>query len=286
MENIQKRALGKGLSALIPKREVQADQQPKEGVLSLEIEKIIPNRFQPRQNIDQRSLNELVSSIREKGVVQPIIVRHAGSGFELIAGERRLQALKALGEATVPAIVKDVDDAEALQISLIENIQRDQLNAIEEARAFKRLMDEFEFTQEKIANSVGKDNSSISNTIRLLNLPQKIQDYIQERKISSGHARALLSVEDAARQMELCEKIIREGLSVRSIEALARKPRLKKPRQMLREKDIDTAFVEEKLQQILGTKVNIIRGKKRGKIVIEYYSKEELERIIKILGLT
>lgn len=284
MENIHKRALGKGLSALIPQREIQTDQQPKEGVLSLEIDKILPNRFQPRQNIDQQSLNELVNSIREKGVVQPIIVRPAGNGFELIAGERRLQALKALGETTVPAIVKDVDDAEALQISLIENIQRDQLNAIEEARAFKRLMDEFEFTQEKIANSVGKDNSSISNTIRLLNLPQKIQDYIQERKISSGHARALLSVEDAARQMELCEKIIREGLSVRSIEALTRAPKLKKARQMLREKDIDTAFVEEKLQQILGTKVNIIRGRKRGKIVIEYYSKEELERILKILS--
>lgn len=289
MENLPKKALGRGLGALIPRREIpkpqEEQQQQGERVLSLEIDKILPNRFQPREKFDPQSLNELISSIKEKGIVQPIIVRPKDDAFELIAGERRLQALKTLGINSVPAIVKEVDDAEALQISLIENIQRDQLSSIEEARAFKKLIDEFEFTQEKIADAVGKDITSVSNTLRLLNLPAQIQDCIADRKISFGHAKAILSLDRAVDQLALCEKIMREALSVRMAEVLAKRPKLRRAKIKLTEKDSDTISVEEKLQHALGTKVKIIKGRKRGKIIIEYYSSEELERILRLLGL-
>ena len=278
---MERKVLGRGLEALIP----QGVDQTKEKVQSLKTEQVHASRFQPRLTFSPEKIEELASSIREKGVIQPILVREMGQDrYELIAGERRLRAVKHLGIAEIPAIVRRVADADLLEISIIENIQREELNALEEAKAYRRLAQEFGHTQDHIANRVGKDKTSVSNLLRLLNLPEKIQEYISDNIISFGHAKVLLSLSDAKQQLSFCEKIIQKGLSVRQIEQLTGGLRKQRGRSAKRrEQTTELRAIEEKLQHALGTKVRIHHGTKRGTIEIEYYSLDDLDRVLKIL---
>ena len=276
----EKRALGKGLSALIPE-----GTKAREEVTSLKISEIIPSKFQPREDFDPHRLNELISSIKEKGVIQPILVRpnKERDGYELIAGERRLRAAKALGLDEMPVIVKNVNDAELLEMSLIENIQRENLNSIEQAHAYEKLMKEFNLSQEEIAKAVGKDRTAITNTLRLLNLPAFVQKCICEGKINFGHAKALLSLSTVSRQIDFCKKIIKENISVRHIESLvATVPGTRKKSRVIRDPNI--VALEENLQRRFGTRVRITAGKKRGAIKIEFYSHDDMNRVLKLLG--
>ena len=276
---MQKKVLGKGLSALMPQRSLE----PGAKVVNLKIAEVSFSKLQPRQETDPQKLAELIASIREKGVIQPVLVRPKKDGYELIAGERRLRAAKKLGLTQLPAIIKDADDAEALQLSLIENIQREELNPLEEAQAYQQLISEFGFNQEKIARVVGKDPSSVSNTLRLLALPQEIQSALRKGLISMGHARTILALKNLEEQGRLFKRTIKKRLSVRELENLVaqRASGLKRKRQIGR--DPHLVDLEENLQQTLGTKVRIIAGRKRGKIILEYYSLNDLERLIKLL---
>lgn len=273
----KRKALGRGLQALIPK--VEAAEEG-EIVTYLNINEILPNRYQPREDFNQEKLNELIASIKEKGVVQPLLARRTEKGIELIAGERRLRAIKTLGVEKAPVILKDVDDVGAIELALIENIQREELNPIEEAHAYKRLVDEFGFTHERMSQTIGKDRTSVTNTLRLLNLPLEIQRYLVQGQISTGHARALLAVKGLQQQLNLCKKVIKKGLSVRETEALTN-PQLKRRPAAKITKDQHLLKQEEILQNALATKVRIQHSKKRGKIVIDYYSLDDLDRIIK-----
>lgn len=280
---MEKKVLGRGLEALIP----QDLDQAKEKIQPLKTEQIHASRLQPRLNFSQEKIEELAQSIKEKGVIQPILVRTVGENrYELIAGERRLRAVKHLGLSEIPAIVRRVADADLLEISIIENIQREELNPIEEAKAYRRLAQEFGHTQDHIANRVGKDKTSISNLLRILNLPDKVQDYISKNMISFGHAKALLSLGDGDRQILFCEKIIKKNLSVRQCEQMTGGHKSRGKLSPRRQENIELRAIEEKLQHILGTKVRIHHGKKRGKIEIEYYSLDDLERLLKILRIS
>ncbi len=281
MEN---RALGKGLSALIPDG---ASIQKGESVKFVRTIEIKENAFQPRTRFDSERLSDLISSIKEKGVLQPILVRKKDEGYEVIAGERRLRAARALAMDEVPVIIKTVNDQEALVLALVENIQREELNAIEEAHAFRRLIDDFKFTQDTVAQSVGKDRSTVANFLRLLRLSAEIQKAVADEKISMGHARALLGVEDTQIQKKLFERTVKSELSVRELENLI-KPELNrsgKKRKTIstQQKDAYLAAIEEDLQKALGTKVRILAQKKRGKVIIEYYSSLDLDRIVEII---
>jgi ParB family chromosome partitioning protein len=287
--------LGKGLAALITKKPPESIIQSE--ISSLEINSsgdvayvktisILENRFQPRQNYDEAKLADLKASIKEKGVLQPILVRKNEKGYEVIAGQRRLMAARALGLEKVPVIVKNVTDREALVLALVENIQREELNAIEEAQGFKRLMEEFQFTQESVAQAIGKDRTTVTNLLRLLRLPGDIQKYVADGQISMGHARALLSLEEAHAQKKMADAIIKKGLSVRQVEALVKKTGQganSLQAAMLKSKNRDIEILEEELRKILGTKVVLEDKKGKGKLVIEYYTLDDLDRILGIL---
>ncbi len=280
---MDRKVLGRGLEALISP--VAADTSAKEKVQILKTEQVYASKFQPRIHFSEEKIEELADSIKEKGVIQPILVRAMGTDrYELIAGERRLRAVKSLGLNEIPAIVRRVSDADLLELSIIENVQREELNSIEEAKAYQRLAMEFGYSQDNIALKVGKDKSSISNLLRLLSLPQKVQDYLSQNLITFGHARALIPVSDEARQLSFCLKIVEQGLSVRQVESLVN-PRQKTKISAIRTKDRDIKALEESLERSLGTKVRIRHGKKRGKIEIEYYSLDDLDRVLKILGV-
>lgn len=276
----EKRALGRGLGALIPPAETESSSHEK--VLQIPVMQIKTSKYQPRVEFNEEKLTELVNSIKGKGVVQPILVRKAQDGYELIAGERRLRAVKRLGFANIPAIVKNVDDLDMLEMALIENIQREELNAIEEARAFERFITEFSFTQEKIAAVLGKDRSTVANALRLLGLPTKIQEYIAKNMITAGHAKAVLGLATDHERVRLCNLIIKKGLSVRETEGLVTR-RSSGSKKKTAAKDTHITDIESSLRQSFGTRVRIIRGKKRGRIQIEYYSEEDLNRILDIL---
>ena len=292
---MEKRSLGKGLSALISSK--PSGSSKSNGISSLEINpsgnvahietiSILENRFQPRQNYDEAKLEELKASIKEKGVLQPILVRKSENGYEVVAGERRLRAAKAIGLQQVPVIIKNVTDREALVLALVENIQREDLNAIEEARGFKRLMEEFNFTQESVGEAVGKDRTTITNLLRLLRLPEEIQKQVAEDKISMGHARALLGLEDAAAQKKMTNLIMDKGLSVRQVEEMVKNSRQEKPGSLsstTKPKNRDIQILEEELQRILGTRVHINDKKGKGSLVIEYYTLDDLDRVLGVL---
>ena len=280
---MEKRVLGRGLEALIP----QDSNQAKEKIQTLKTEQVFASRFQPRLTFSQEKIEELANSIREKGVIQPILVRAtAEDRYELIAGERRLRAVKHLGLTEIPAIVRRVADADLLEISIIENIQREELNSVEEAKAYRRLAQEFGHTQDHIAARVGKDKSSISNLLRILNLPEKIQEFISNNSISFGHAKVLLSLGDAKQQLSFCDRIIKKNLSVRQFEQITSGYRARKKSSPRRQENEELKAIEEKLQHLLGTKVRLQHGKKRGKIVIEYYSLDDLDRVLKVLRVS
>ncbi|MCP4653433.1 MAG: ParB/RepB/Spo0J family partition protein [Candidatus Omnitrophica bacterium] len=268
---MQKRALGKGLAALIPKK-------PKEEIAArefvhLSLNKIRIGKYQPRQEMNPVELSELTRSIREKGIIQPVLVRKTGEDeYELVAGGRRYQAAKLLELKDIPAIVKELDDKDTFILAIVENLQRTDLNAIDEAQALKRLMDEFAFSLEDVAKVVGKDKTTIANTLRLLKLPLEIRKALRKGIINRSQARTILSVSGETKQISLFHDILKGGLSVREIEKRT-KPKKKKDDPFVRE-------LEEKLQQALGTKVTITNKRtNKGKMIIEYYSLNDLERI-------
>jgi len=276
-----RQALGKGLGALIPEKGVP-EGEGKKALQQCGIEEVQPNPFQPRKTFSDEQLQELVDSIREKGILQPLMVRRKSDGYELIAGERRWRAAQRAGLREIPILVRDVSDSEMLELSLIENIQRENLNAIEEAEAYKRLVEQFHFTQEEISKKVGKDRTTIANTVRLLRLPPEIKLSLAEGKITMGHARAFLSLDGVDKQKLLWKKLLAGGLSVRQTESLVKRLRTRSSPTPRRSNPEWSALVEE-LQRALGTKVRIVGKRKRGKIEIDFFSPDELDRIIELL---
>jgi ParB family chromosome partitioning protein len=280
-----KPALGKGLSALIPQKE--KEKASSREILDLDIKTIKPNEYQPRRIFRDSALNDLVASIKEKGVIQPIIVRtSSNNSYELIAGERRLRAAGIAGLKVIPAIVKEAAPVEALELALIENIQREDLNPLETAEAFHRLIKEFNLTHDDLSQKVGKDRATVTNYLRILKLPLEIRKWIAEGTLSIGHAKALLQVENQRLQFEIASKIIKSGLSVREAEALCKKnvsPGASGSK-LHSYRDPQIASLEEKLIHSLGTKVRLIhKSNKRGRIEIDYFSLEELDRLLEIL---
>lgn len=272
---MERKVLGRGLDALIPKK--TASMLPREFTYLL-LDKVKPAKTQPRQEVSEKELKELAQSIKGKGFIQPIVVRKiTDNNYEIVAGERRYQAAKSLGLKEIPTIIKELDDKDAFILAIVENLQRQDLNPIDEARAFQRLIGEFEFSLEDIAQFVSKDKTTVVNALRLLKLPDKIKEALQKGILTRTQARTILGVEKLQAQEKLFDQILKEGLSVREIEKKARLVSGKK-------KMIDPFLleVEERLQKILGTKVKIANKKNnRGKIVIEYYTLDDLERIIK-----
>ncbi len=280
---MEHKALGKGLAALIPEKQ---ESTKSDLVAYVRTEKVRFNQSQPRSGYDQEKLNELIASIKEKGLLQPILVREKEDGYEVIAGERRLRAAMALGLEEVPVAIKNVTDKDSFVLALIENIQREDLNPIEQAKAYKKLIEDFHLTQENIAQSVGKDRSTVTNFLRLLKLSDEIQESLYRGELSFGHARALLSIEDLQQQKEIFNYIRLHGASVRELEKLIRKKIDKRSingRRGLLQKQYEIIILEEDLQKALGTKVQIRAKKRKGKIIIEYYSLGDLERIIKVI---
>lgn len=285
----KKRGLGKGLSALIPDEpieEILNMEEEKGNIINVDIDLIKPNEDQARKEFDETSLNELGESIKNYGVIQPIIVRKVENGYEIIAGERRWRASKGAGLKEIPCIVKDVEELEATKLSLIENLQREDLNPIEEAIAYKSLMEKYNFTQEDVSKVVGKSRSYIANSIRLLNLDETIKKQIAEGKISSGHGRALLSIDDKKTQLKVVDDVVNKKLNVRETEEVVKniKEKKKKSRNKKEIKDSYIVEAEENLMRLLGTKVQILPGRNKGKIEIEYYSDEDLERLVEIIS--
>lgn len=282
-----KRGLGKGLNALIPQatEENKTNKNINDKKINLiDINKIKPNKNQPRKYFDKDKIKTLEESIKEHGVVQPIVIRNTKNGYEIVAGERRWRAAKNLDLKEIPCVIKDLNDEKLLEISLIENLQREDLNDIEEALAYKRLIEEFNLTQDRIGKIVGKSRSYIANTLRLLNLGEQVKELIIDGTISGGHGRALLRIEDLKLQKEIALKIIDENLSVRETEKLVARLIKKTIEKRKKDyKDSNLIYLEESLKEILGTKVNIVKGKKKGRIEIEYYSDEDLDRIIELL---
>jgi ParB family chromosome partitioning protein len=281
---MQKQALGKGLGALIPDLSSLDDKDRKAlGIHELALEKIIPNEYQPRKTFQDDALKELAASIKEHGVIQPVIVHRIGTNYGLIAGERRWRASRLAGLKSIPALVKEATKRELIEQALIENIQREDLNPIEAAEAYKRLQDEFKLTQEDLAKRVGKERSTVTNFLRILSLPKEVKQEINAGNLSMGHAKALLSLERGRDQIQTALRIVKKGLSVREAETLS--ARLKHPP---KEKKVrhnnEIKSVEEKLKKSLGTKVSIAPRAKGGRIVIEYYSAEELDRLLEKIG--
>ncbi|ANW97539.1 chromosome partitioning protein ParB [Thermoclostridium stercorarium subsp. thermolacticum DSM 2910] len=275
-----KKGLGKGLGALLDTDNILSGDS---GVMELKIIDIEPNKEQPRKNFDQEKLQALAESIKQHGVVQPIIVKKQDKGYTIIAGERRWRAAKLAGLKTIPAIVKDLSSRETMEIALIENLQREDLNPIEEAEAYQKLMDEHGLTQEALSKLVGKSRAAIANSVRLLSLPDKIKDMLINEQLTPGHARALITVEDPERQIKLAEEIIEKDLSVRETEKLVNERKNEKKQKRKAAKDPTILDIEEKLKSILGTKVELRHNKNKGKIVIEYYSNDEFNRIIEFI---
>lgn len=285
VEKIVEKPVEKIVEKVVEKPVEKIVEKPVEQTLKLNL--IEPNSEQPRKNFDEESLQELADSIRQYGILQPLIVQKKGNHYEIIAGERRWRAAKLAGITDVPVLIREYDKQQTMEIALIENVQRADLNPIEEAQAFQQLIQEFHLTQEEIANRVSKNRATITNSMRLLKLDVRVQDMLADGKISSGHARALLGLEEGERQYQVAVKITEEKLSVRDVEKLVkmmnRPPKEKKPE---KGPDIDLIYrqVEDKLKSIMGTKVVINqKDKNKGRIEIEYYSQEELERLIELM---
>lgn len=275
-----KPGLGRGLDALIPTK-IEDD----ENIQEIRIKDIRANRYQPRRNFDEEKISELAKSIKNHGVLQPILLRKMQDKYELVAGERRWRAAIEAGIDTIPAIIKDISDTEAMEIALIENIQREDLNPIEEALAYRELMEGFGLTQEELSSRLGKSRSKIANTIRLLNLDKEIQNMIADGKLTAGHARALLGIKNRAKRINLAKRIVEENLSVRDIEEIIKQKKSKPKKNRPKLQDDNPVFQEisDNLQSLLGTKVKMKGTESKGKIEIEYYSEDELDRVLHIL---
>jgi len=277
---MRKRALGKGLEALIPTKDESTLQ---EGYRMIPIEDVRPNPHQPRAEIEESDVKDLISSVREKGIIEPLIVKRDGGKFILAAGERRFRAAQIVGLKEVPVVIRDLSDQELLEIGLIENLHRKDLNPIEEALAYEELHTKFDLTHERIAQLVGKDRSTITNALRLLNLPEKVKRFLRNGTLNQGHARALLVLEDETKVVHIAERIVEEQLSVRATESLLKRFQ-KRPRIVPGpEKEPNLLILEDELSKLLHTKVNIEWKRNKGTITIHYYSLEDFTRIHNIL---
>lgn len=282
---MSRQALGKGLGALIPQVATQA-QAP--GLLEVEISKIKPNPQQPRETFDEEKLSQLASSIQTKGIIQPLLVQKVGDDYQLVAGERRLKAASMAGLVKVPVVVLDkLTREEILELTLIENLQREDLNPIELAKGYKRLVEEYNLTAERIGERVGKDRSSVSNTLRLLNLPEEIQTLIQNNSLSEGHGRTLLAVPNKKRQTSLANRAAELFWSVRNLERIVYKKTEKPKIKLTLKKGLSPAYlkIEDELKRYFGTQVKIVPQGNQGKIEIRYFSEEDLNRILEKLNI-
>jgi len=275
---VERKALGKGLGALLP--DIEDDLEGKEGALYCNLDEIQVNPYQPRTVFDQEKIEELTRSIKEKGVIQPLLVRKVRGGYQLVAGERRLRAAKKAGLEKIPVVVKEISKAELLEYSLIENLQRENLNPVEEAEAYKRLMKDFDYTQQKVAQVLGKNRATVANQLRLLKLPGEVKKSLAKGEISMGHARGLLSLRELQKVKEAFRIVVGKGLSVRETEKLVKRLSQEKKKKEPEKRLIHLEYVRNDLRQWLGTQVKIVKSGKKGKIIIEFYSSEELERII------
>ena len=294
MTTKKKTGLGRGLNTFIPSAPVKDTESEKilkkeeqiKSEIMVPILKVEPNPNQPRRQFDDDSLQELADSVKQYGILQPLIVKKHDKFYEIIAGERRWRAAKLAGLKEVPVLIRDYAENEIVEIALIENIQREDLNPIEEALAYKRLMEEFSLKQDQVAAKVSKSRAAITNSLRLLKLDQRVQNLLSEEMITTGHARALLAIEDPDQQYETAMKVFDEKLSVREIEKLVKQMSKKKketPKEENKVQEFLFANIEESLKQALGSKVNIKNRNNKGKIEIEYYSKEELDRLVDML---
>lgn len=277
----KKSALGKGLGALIPDK---IEEKAKGDIMEININEISPNEEQPRRSFDEDKLQSLAQSIKEHGIIQPVVVQKDGNFYKIIAGERRWRASRIAGLKKIPVIIKELSKRDTMEISLIENLQREDLNPIEEALAYKNLIEEFKLTQEEIANRIGKSRPAIANSLRLLNLDKRVMNYIIEGILTEGHGKIIAGLDSDEIQYEVSKKVIDDGLNVRQTEKLIKniqdnKPKEEKPVK----KEIFVRDIEDRLKSYLGTKVTINKGKKKSKIEIEYYTEEDLQRIIDLL---
>jgi len=285
------RGLGKGLEALFNDVEISASAsgrsgENQEGILFLDVNDIKPNSKQPRKNFPEDKIEELARSIETHGIIQPIMVRPFGEGYEIVAGERRWRAARRASLKQVPCIIRELSEEQNMLIAIIENMQREDLNPMEEAEALNQMITNFGMTQEEVSKSVGKSRPYITNALRLLKLPSEVQELVVQGDLTNGHARAIAGIKEVKRQVNLANKIVREGLSVRETETLASQENesINKPaKAKARAKNREITDMEEELKSALGTKVAINHGMRRGKIEIEYYSREELERLLELL---
>ncbi len=285
----QKKALGRGLGALIPSRPAaeapSAAASPASGLANVPIEQISPNPYQPRKTFNDASIEELSRSVREHGIIQPLVVTKIGDNkYRLIAGERRFRAAQKAGLATVPVVIKEtMADTDILQVALIENIQREDLNPIEEAYAYHQLHEEFQLTQEEISKRVGKERSTVANFLRLLKLPDSVKKLLASGQLSMGHARAILAVDSAKKQEQLAERVVRRNLNVRQTEMLAAEKSARTEQEPEKEKDVFTRDAEERLAKTLRSRVEIDRRRRGGVIHIRFGSEDELIRLVEEL---
>ncbi len=287
------RGLGKGLEALFGNAEIDTKEisiEPTEdtkaqGISFVDINNIKPNENQPRKSFDEEKLEELATSIKEHGLIQPVILRKAEIGYEIVAGERRWRACRKAGLKEIPCIVKELTDEQNMLMAIIENMQREDLNPIEEAEGLNQMIVSFGMTQEQVSKSVGKSRPYITNALRLLKLPEAVKNFVSEGKLTTGHARAIAGIGDPEKQLELAKLVLEKNLSVRELEKLIKENYVQKKKNSRKkiEKSADVIRVEEDLKQIMGTKVNLTQKGKKGKIEIEYYNKEDLERLIEML---
>ena len=288
------RGLGKGLDALFGDMEVSVEPSSKEeessavhdieaaetheGIKYIDINNIKPNANQPRKTFDEGKLEELADSIREHGLIQPLVVRKSTNGYEIVAGERRWRAARKIGIKEIPAIVRELSDEENMLLAIIENMQREDLDPIEEAEGISQMIETYGLSQEQVSKSLGKSRPYITNQLRLLKLPEEIRKMVSDGRLSSGHVRALITIDDEEKQIKLAVQAVEQGLSVRQVEALAKaNKKVKKSKSAKKKKSADVKRVEEDLKVALGTKVNLNQNGKKGKIEIEFYSKDELE---------
>ena len=289
----KKKGLGKGLDALFANTEINTKEitisntaeNVENGISYININDIKPNEGQPRKTFDEEKIGELADSIQVHGLIQPIVLRKAAKGYEIVAGERRWRACRKAGLKEVPCIIKELTDEENMLIAIIENMQREDLNPIEEAEGLNQMIVTYGLTQAEVSKSVGKSRPYITNALRLLKLPEEVREMVSSGELSSGHARAIAGVSGKAAQIKIAEKIVKEGLSVRETEKLIKEADApaKRPAKRKAEKNADVKRVEEDLKAVLGTRVNLAQSGKKGKIEIEYYSREELERLIELL---
>lgn len=279
-----KKALGRGLGTLIPGVSGPA-AEPIGAVTEMEVVRIVPNKYQPRHLFEDKSLEELADSIRVNGVIQPVIVRHLdGGAYELVAGERRWRAAQMAGLKKIPVVVKDLSNEKSLEIALIENLQRENLNPIEAAQGYQRLIKEFNLSQEEVSKRVGKERSTVANYLRLLTLPEKVRDYLSSSVLTPGHAKAILSIAGREEQIRFADHLANRGASVREAEVWSKIWGVqKRKKRVIERRDPNLKDVEERLQRVFGTKVRIYPEKKGGRVVLEYYNVDDLNRILEIV---